>query len=148
MPEAMSSAVIPADPDTVWAAIRDFNGLPAWVPAIEASEIEDGALVDQVGAVRKLTLGGGGGIVRERLVALDDRARSLTYAILESPFPVRDYRSTARVHPLTTTGGSFVSWSVLFDCDLDEAERLSAFFARDVFGSGLEGLVAHLSPKA
>lgn len=148
MPETMSSTVVPAGPDTVWRVIRDFDGLPAWVPAIVASEIEGGALPDQVGAVRKLTLGGDGGIVRERLVALDDRARSLTYSILESPFPVTDYRSTVRVIPVTSTGESVVTWSVLFDCDPGEAERLSAFFATDVFGSGLDGLVSHLSSTA
>lgn len=146
MPETMSSAVVAADPDTVWRVVRDFDGLAAWVPAIAASEIEGGALPDQIGAVRRLTLGGDGGIVRERLVALDDRARRLTYSILESPFPVQDYRATVRVVPVTATGESFVAWSVLFDCDLDDAERLSTFFRRDVFASGLDGLIAHLSP--
>jgi hypothetical protein len=146
MPETMSSAVVPADPDTVWRVIHDFDSLPAWVPAISASELEGGGLADQVGTVRNLTLGDGG-TVRERLVALDDRTRSLTYAILESPFPVQDYRATIRVHPVTSTGESFVAWSVLFDCDPAEAERLSAFFATDVFGSGLDGLVAYLSSR-
>ncbi|GAA4906411.1 polyketide cyclase/dehydrase/lipid transport protein [Actinomycetospora succinea] len=147
MPEVTTSAVIPADADTVWRVIRDFDGLPDWHPAIAASELEGGEHTDRVGAVRRLTLGDGG-VVRESLVTLDDRERLLTYAILESPFPVRDYRSTIRVLPVTTTGESFVSWSVLFDCDLDDAERLSALFGRDVFGSGLEGLASHLSSSA
>ncbi|WP_243741677.1 SRPBCC family protein [Actinomycetospora succinea] len=131
----------------MWRVIRDFDGLPDWHPAIAASELEGGEHTDRVGAVRRLTLGDGG-VVRESLVTLDDRERLLTYAILESPFPVRDYRSTIRVLPVTTTGESFVSWSVLFDCDLDDAERLSALFGRDVFGSGLEGLASHLSSSA
>jgi hypothetical protein len=146
MPETMSSTVVPADPDTVWRVIRDFDSLAAWVPAISASELEDGGRADQIGTVRHLTLGDGG-IVRERLMALDDRTRTLTYAILESPFPVQDYRATSRVYPITSTGQSFVTWSVLFDCDPGDAERLTAFFARDVFGSGLDGLVAYLSSK-
>ncbi|MDD7941073.1 SRPBCC family protein [Actinomycetospora lutea] len=147
MPDLTASAVVPADADTVWRVVRDFDGLPTWHPAIAASELEGDGRSDQVGAVRRLTLGDGG-VVRESLVALDDRERRLTYAILESPFPVRDYRSTIRVHPVTKTGESFVAWSVLFDCDLDDAERLSALFAGDVFGSGLDGLVSHLSPSA
>lgn len=147
MPDVLASAVVPADPDTVWRVVRDFDGLPTWHPAISGSELEGDARTDQVGAVRRLTLGDGG-IVRESLVALDDRERRLTYAILECPFPVRDYRSTIRVHPVTSTGESFVVWSVLFDCDLADAERLSALFAGDVFGSGLSGLIAHLSPTA
>ncbi|MEJ2864478.1 SRPBCC family protein [Actinomycetospora flava] len=145
MPDVTTSAVIPADADTVWRMIRDFGCLPTWHPSIAASELEGGALTDQVGTVRRLTLGDGG-TVRESLVALDDRERRLTYAILESPFPVRDYRSTIRVHPVTSTGESFVAWSVLFDCDLDDAERLSALFGRDVFGTGLDGLVSYFSP--
>jgi hypothetical protein len=72
----------------------------------------------------------------------------LTYTILESPFPVRDYRSTMSVLPVTSTGECVVTWSVLFDCDLDDAERLSGFFANDVFGTGLGGLVSHLSRGA
>lgn len=147
MPDVTTSTVVPADADTVWRVLRDFDGLPAFHPAITASELEDGARSDQVGAVRHLTLGDGGS-VRERLVALDDRERRLVYAILESPFPVRDYRATMRVLPVTSTGECVVTWSVLFDCDLDDAERLSAFFGRDVFGTGLDGLVAHLSPGA
>jgi hypothetical protein len=145
MPEVTASSVVPGDADTVWRIVRDFDGLPTWHPAISASELEDGAHTDQVGAVRRLTLADGE--VRERLVALDDRERRLTYSILDSPFPVRDYRSTIRVSPVTSTGDSFVAWSVLFDCDLDEAERLSTLFGRDVFGTGLSGLVAHLSPE-
>ena len=147
MPDVTASAVVPADADTVWRVIRDFDGLPTWHTAIVGSELEGDARTDQIGVVRRLTLGDGG-VVRESLVALDDRERRLTYAILESPFPVRDYRATIRVHPVTSTGESFVSWSVLFDCDLEDAERLSALFAGDVFGSGLDDLVAHLSPTA
>lgn len=145
MPEVTSSAVIPADVDTVWRVIRDFDGLTSWVPAIEASELEGDLRGDQVGAVRRLTLGDGG-TVRERLVALDDRERRLTYSILESPFPVQDYRSTIRVLPVTSTGECLVTWGVLFDCDLADVEQLSTLFGRDVFGAGLNGLVSHLSP--
>ncbi|PVZ10883.1 SRPBCC family protein [Actinomycetospora cinnamomea] len=145
MPDVTSSTVVPADAETAWRVVRDFDGLPAWHPGISASELEGDARADQVGAVRRLTLGDGG-VVRESLVALDDRERRLTYAILDSPFPVRDYRSTIRVLPVTSSGECVVTWSVLFDCDLDEAERLSTLFGRDVFGTGLSGLVTYLSP--
>ena len=144
MPDVSTSTVVPADADTVWPIVRDFDGLPRWHPAITASELEGGAHPDQVGAVRRLTLADGGA-VRERLVALDDRERRLTYAILDSPFPVRDYRSTIRVLPVTASGECVVTWSVLFDCDLDEADRLSTLFGRDVFGTGLSGLVSYFS---
>jgi hypothetical protein len=145
MPDVSTSAVVPADAEAVWRVVRDFDGLPTWHTAISASELEDGARGDQVGAVRHLTLADGGA-VREQLVALDDRDRRLTYSILESPFPVQDYRSTMRVVPVTFTGECVVTWSVLFDCDLAEAERLSTLFGRDVFGTGLSDLVSYFSP--
>jgi hypothetical protein len=59
---------------------------------------------------------------------------------------VADYRSTIRVVPLTSTGESFVSWSVRFDCDRADSERLSAMFSEDVFGTGLRGLFSYFSP--
>ena len=139
MPEALASAIIPAGAADVWAVVRDFDGLPRWHPAIASSELETPG--DSVGAVRRLTLGDGGE-VREVLIALDDTARSLTYEILTSPFPVRLYRSTIRVVPVTTTGESFVEWRVVFDCDSDDAERLVEFFGQGVFGGGLTGLGA------
>src|SRR5690606_22153429 len=65
------STVLPIAADRVWEVVRDFNGLPEWHPAIERSEIEGGGAADSVGSVRRLQLSGGG-VVRERLVALDD----------------------------------------------------------------------------
>ncbi len=49
MPKAYASTVVNAPAATVWAAIRDFNGLPGWVAAIADSMIEDGKASDQVG---------------------------------------------------------------------------------------------------
>ena len=144
MPEVLSSAVIPAPPESVWRTVRDFDGLPAWHPAIATSTLAAGAGAAEVGAVRTLTLADGGTVV-ERLVALDDHGRSLVYAIVESPFPVSGYRSTIRVVPLTATGESFVEWSLVFDCDPADAERLSNLFGQDVFGTGLGGLRAQFA---
>lgn len=142
MPEAFSSAIIPAAAADVWAVVRDFDGLPRWHPAIAASELETPG--DSVGAVRRLTLGDGGE-VREVLTALDDTSRTLVYEILTSPFPVRRYRSTIRAVPLTTTGESFVEWGVVFDCDSGDEEQLVELFGQGVFGTGLTGLQDHFS---
>ena len=143
MPEALATAIVPADAAAVWAVVRDFNGLPRWHPAIEHSDLETPG--DSVGAIRHLTLAGGGGEVREVLTALDDNARSLTYEILESPFAVNLYRSMIRVVPVTTTGESFVEWSLVFDCDRADSESLAEFFTQQVFAAGLADLGAHFS---
>ena len=41
MAKAYASALIDAPAETVWAILRDFNGLPNWHSAIVRSEIED-----------------------------------------------------------------------------------------------------------
>ena len=47
-----TTAVIDAPVARVWAAMRDFNGLPGWHPVIARSEIEGGKPADQVGCIR------------------------------------------------------------------------------------------------
>ena len=47
--------------------------------------------------------------------------------------------------PVTTTGESFVEWSVVFDCDADDADGLTTLFGEGVFAGGLAGLGAHFS---
>src|SRR5437879_12865346 len=102
MPKPYASAVLPVSADRVWETIRDFASIAEWHPGITSGELEGGA-GDQVGAVRRLT-GPGGEVFRERLLALDDAARSSTYEVMESPFPVRSYAAPLRVTPATDTG--------------------------------------------
>lgn len=142
MPVPYRSTVVEADVDSVWGAVRRFDGLPDWHPAIASSELQEGQ-EHQVGAVRRLTLQDGG-VVVERLVALDDERRVLTYAILESPFAVRRYVATIRVAPVTDAGRTFVEWSAEFDADAADEETLMGVFGDGVFAGGLAGLCSHL----
>jgi polyketide cyclase/dehydrase/lipid transport protein len=142
--KSYASAVIEAPVEQVWQVVRDFNGLPSWHPGIEASEIEDGGRADAVGCVRHLTLADGSA-VRERLMSLDDVDRSYTYEFVTSPFPVRSYRSTIRVAPITDTGHSFVEWFGLFDVDAVEEEKMRQTFGQGVYRTGLNGLGQHLA---
>lgn len=138
MPRPYASAVVPADADDVWQLVRDFDGLPGWHPAISASELSTGTAAE-VGAVRRLTLADGG-IVVERLLTLDDAARSYTYEILDSPFAVRRYVSTIRVAPVTESGQAFVEWWAEYDADSGDEAELSALFADGVFAVGIAAL--------
>ncbi|MFH8500647.1 SRPBCC family protein [Streptomyces coeruleorubidus] len=113
MAQARWSSVFTSSADEVWAVARQFNGLPDWHPAIRASEIAGGGNGLTPGAVRVLT-GTDGSTYRERLVALDDADRSLTYEIVEAPLPVRGYRSTLHVQPVADIGGAFLSWHATF----------------------------------
>jgi len=140
MPRPYASGVVAAPVDKVWAQVRAYNDLPTFLPAIGHSEIVEG--VDgQVGAVRRLTLADGGDPFDERLLALDDPTRTLTYTFVgANPFGVRRYVSTVRVSPVTDTGQAFIEWSAEYDADAGEEEALDRTFAQDVFGSGIAGL--------
>lgn len=138
MPKPYASAVLPVSAELVWESIRDFAGIAGWHPGISSAELEGGA-GDQVGTVRRL-IGPGGEVFRERLLALDDTARSYTYEFLESPFPVRSYEATIRVTPVTDTGYAFVEWMATYDADAEEEAQLTKTFSRGVFATGLAAL--------
>ncbi|MHA6805100.1 SRPBCC family protein [Salinifilum ghardaiensis] len=142
MARSYASATVDAPADAVWRVVRDFDGLPQWHPAIATSRIEDGRPADAVGCVRHLTMPDGS-VVRERLVDLDDVARSYTYEIVEGPFPVRKYRATLHVAPVTVDDASFVEWYADFDAEAADEEELDGTFSRDVFAAGLQALRAH-----
>jgi uncharacterized protein YndB with AHSA1/START domain len=144
MPKVYASAIIPADADQVWRLAGDFNGLPGWHPAIAESKLTAGESAATVGAVRELTLGDGGKVV-EKQVARDEAGRSYTYDFLESPFPVRTYRSTFRVAPVTDGNQAFVEWSAFFDSEAADEEAMTNLFANGVYGTGLTALIARFS---
>ncbi|MCR4468168.1 SRPBCC family protein [Burkholderia sp. SCN-KJ] len=131
MAQANASIEIAASADTVWTLIGGFGSLPDWLSYIPASELSEG------GRVRSLANPDGDAIV-ERLVAFDDAARSYTYAILEAPFPVVNYRSTLRVRE-NGANAATVEWSGTFTphgANDDEAIRLF----RGIYEDGLAEL--------
>ena len=90
--------------------------------------------------MRRLTLGDGGSVA-ERLLTLDDAGRSYTYEFTDAgPFPVRSYRSTISVAPVTATGQAFVEWSAWFDADAGDEAQLTTTFADVVFAAGIAAL--------
>lgn len=139
MPRPYASAVINAPADEVWSFVRDFDNLNEWLPAVESSAIEGGQRADAVGCVRRLGLHGGG-VARERLLILDDVDHTYTYEFLESPFPVRSYRSTIRVAPVTEGGQTFVEWWAWYDADAKDEEEMTKTFAVGVYATGLSEL--------
>ncbi|MDP9844208.1 SRPBCC family protein [Streptosporangium lutulentum] len=130
-----ASTVVNTPADEVWSYLRDFGNLAEWLPGMTSCVIEEG-VNSQPGAVRRME--GPGGLFRERLLVLDDDARSATYEILESPLAVTNYRATYRVAPVTDSGQAFIEWSATFEAD-DEA-KLNKIFTRGVFEPGLASL--------
>ena len=143
MAEAYASTVIGSPAARVWERIRDFNGLPAWHPAIAESRIEGDGPADQVGCVRAFRLKDGG-FIRERLLALSDYDFSFAYSILESPMGVESYVATLKLTPITDGDRTFAEWSAEFDCPPEREDELVALIGGDVFQGGFDALKREL----
>ncbi|WP_425403519.1 SRPBCC family protein [Hwanghaeella sp.] len=139
MAEVYTSSVIGAPADRIWAAVRDFNALPDWHPAIAESRIEGGQPADQVGCVRAFRLKDGS-FIRERLLALSDYDFSCTYSILESPMGVENYVATLKLTPITDGNQTFAEWSAEFDCAQDREAELVDLIGNGVFQGGFDAL--------
>lgn len=132
--------------ERVWEKIRDFNAIPSAHPAVAGSRIEDGLPSDQVGCVRNFTLKQGG-VFRERLIALDDKRRVCSYAILESPLPLENYTATIQLGRAENPDFTDVVWRAQFDCsEAREAELQS--WVGDVLRDGFGCLQSMLAPHA
>src|SRR5215467_5361284 len=140
------SSVIDAPADQVWAAIRDFNGLPKWTPFVAESRIEGGMAPDTVGCVRNFRLKDGG-VIREQLLTLSDYDFQCTYSILESPMGVDDYVATLKLTPVTDGGRTFAEWSAEFDTPAGQERRLADQIGQGVFQSGFDALKSYFGHR-
>ncbi|AOJ62641.1 hypothetical protein WJ32_09350 [Burkholderia ubonensis] len=140
MAQACASIDIPASADEVWKLIGGFGSLPDWLSYIPSSELSEG------GRVRRLANPAGAAIV-ERLIAFDEAQRSYSYAILESPFPVVNYRSTLRVRENGGPNASTVEWSGTFTPNGSTQEEASKLF-RGIYEDGLSELAKRFSATA
>ncbi len=139
MAKVRESAVLDVPVDEAWHVLRDFNSHDRWHPAIAASRIEDDHSADEVGAVRAFSLKDGG-FLREQLIRLDDRSRSFTYCLLESPIPLFDYVATVTLKPVTETGQTFWTWESRFRTPPGREGELVSLVAKDIYRAGMRGL--------
>lgn len=138
------SSVIGAPASQVWERVRDFNGLPRWLPAVRDSRIENAEPSDKIGCVRDFHLQNGDHL-REKLLGLSDYDMFCTYSILESPMPLTDYVATLRLTPITDGDRTFAEWSAEFECAADAEEGLVTGIGNDVFQAGFDSLKRHFS---
>ena len=139
VPGASASIDLPVSPDEVWEIIGGFNSLPDWLPYITKSELRQG------GRVRHLASAGGDTIV-ERLEAFDNAARSYSYSILRSPFPVSHYLSTLRVHEADEEQKCRVEGSGHFTVTDVSLQDVSQHF-QTIFRDGLDALADRLQSE-
>jgi mxaD protein len=145
------SITIAAPADKVWNATKNFNGVNTWHPALASDEIVSGTN-NTVGAVRVLTLKGGG-TVKERLLAFDETGHRYRYAILEGVIPVSHYTSSFIVSSVGNDK-TLVTWSSRFkrknvgDSPADnENDKAAVDAISGVYQSGLENLKKMLEAK-
>ena len=143
MPKVLVSTVINAPIERVWRTASDFNGLPAWMPGMKDSTIEDGKAPNVVGAVRRLSMAGSKDVLRERLEVLDPENFRITYSVLEGPLPVKNIVTSMHLRPITDSFGTLGEWSTQFDTAPGKEEEGEQFMAR-VFGAGFRALKRYL----
>jgi hypothetical protein len=93
--------------------------------------------------VRVLTLGNRA-VIRERLLEMSDLGHHYSYAILESPLPVANYRATLRLRPISDGNRTFAEWSATFDPDPPEKQaEAENMIGNGVFQGGFDALKKH-----
>lgn len=134
MPKVNMSTRINSSADQVWKVLRDFNGLSVFVAAIKKSTMEGTG----IGAVRTLTLEGGAAPIVEKLEKLDEKARTLSYSVVTSPLPLKNYLATVETID-TGPQQCEVRWSSTFDPQgVPEAEAVK--LVEGVYSGAFEGL--------
>ncbi len=109
--KVVESIVIKAPADKVWAAVKDFDSLNKWHPAVVKDEIVKGSN-NKPGAVRALTIKDGP-VITEKLLSFSDMSHSFSYKFVDTPFPIKDYVSAFHVKA-NKDGTTLVRWSSTF----------------------------------
>src|SRR5277367_1606493 len=142
---------IDASAGKVWKTVMSFDSLNTWHPAVATDAIVEGTN-NTVGAVRLLTLKGGG-TIKEKLLSFDPAHRHFGYAIVEGVLPVSDYTSTLSVVS-AGKGKSTVTWSGHFkrknvgDNPADnENDKTAVDTINGVYQGGLDNLKKMLETK-
>ena len=139
MIEVYRSSVIAAPAKRVWALVRDFNAMPDWNATIRGSTIEDGP-ADRVGCRRRLVFDDGSTWIHE-LTGLSEPEMTVAYAIVGMPeatrVPMRNYRATIRLEPVSDGDQCFIAWRATLDTENEAAVRERA---GAVLQAGFDGL--------
>ena len=140
------SMILNAPIDRVWAAVRAFDGVANWNPAVARAALERG-IPTETGALRTLSIVDGT-VFRETLLAHSDLEWFYTYDIVESPLPVSGYVSTHRFVPITHSNETLGIWESRFDCAPDLADEMSSIVGDSIYIGGMTGLNTFLKGTA
>lgn len=135
--EVESSGIIDASLENLWDLVSDFNNVAQWHPDVTECHLESGS-GQQAGAVRTIRLRNGIS-VRERLLAISPQDRFYTYAVIESPLPIREHESTVRFTSLNNSQTE-VKWTAQFMVVEGDPKALADGVKAGVLDLGIEGL--------
>ena len=142
MPKVLVSTVINAPVERVWRTVSDFNGLPAWMPGMKDSTVEDGKSPTAIGAVRRLSMAGTKDVLRERLEVLDPENFHHLFGARRTAAGEK-IMTSMHLRPITDSYGTLGEWSTQFETEPGKEEEGEQFMAR-VFGAGFRALKKHL----
>ncbi|MDR1967952.1 MAG: SRPBCC family protein [Burkholderiaceae bacterium] len=147
--KVIEKVTIEASADTVWAAIKNFDALKDWHPAVADSPADKG---NTVGSVRTVKLKDGGTLI-ETLEGYDDAQKKYSYRIKDgSALPVSNYTSTLSVS--ADGAKAVVEWRGAFyrgypnndpPPELNDEAALKA--VTGVYRSGLDNLKKRVESK-
>ncbi len=121
---------VSAKAEDVWEILSDFGGIKVGGP-IEAFEIEG----QGVGAVRKITMGGGQ--IVERLDVSDAESLTFSYSIIneDPPLPVQGYSATVKI-TANSESTCTVDWTGTFAAIGDEQQ--ASEIVRGIYTGGIQ----------
>ena len=124
----------------VWEKIGGFCAIKDWHPAIANCEISTAA----EDTFRTLTLKDGG-VIKEKLTGQSQTG--YTYAIVESPLPVKDYFASFSVKPDGDEPGTVIAvWSSNFMA-MGKPDSEAKGVIEGIFKSGLESISSKYAAK-
>ena len=143
--KVMRSVIIEAPVSTVWAAVRQFDGVADWNPGVTKAVMETGSPTE-VGSIRKLDITDGS-VFRETLLAHSDLDYFYTYDIIDSPLPCRNYISTHRFIEITDGNKTLGIWQGEFDCDESDKNELESIVGDSIYLTAQQALNQYLQER-
>lgn len=101
---------------------------------------------DRVGAIRRLEMGDVG-MIGEQLLALSDVDHEVTFSIIESALPIRNYRSTIALLPITDGDRTFIQWRGQFEASAEHAASMEARMPTHIYQPAFDRLADILTSE-